>query len=55
MQDLRYFKFDQTPLNSTKLSVRQVAQIYTENECVGLIAIGKGSPIDCAKEVAILA
>lgn len=55
MQDLRYFIFDQSPLNSTKLSVRQVAKIYTENECVGLIAIGKGSPIDCAKEVAILA
>jgi len=55
IQDLRYFIFDQTPSNPTESSVRQAAQIYTENECDGFIAIGGGSSMDCAKAAAILA
>ncbi len=35
--------------------MRAAAKIYRENDCDGLIAVGGGSPIDCAKGVAIAA
>jgi alcohol dehydrogenase class IV len=47
--------FDQTPSNPTEAAVRAAAQIYRENGCDGLIALGGGSAIDCAKGVAIAA
>lgn len=47
--------FDQTPSNPTEAAVRAAAEIYTAQRCDGLIAVGGGSAIDCAKGVAIAA
>nr|WP_312377665.1 iron-containing alcohol dehydrogenase [Delftia acidovorans] len=47
--------FDQTPANPTEAAVRAAAAIYQEQRCDGLIAVGGGSAIDCAKGVAIAA
>jgi 4-hydroxybutyrate dehydrogenase len=45
--------FDQTPSNPTEAAVRAAAALYVDAECDGLIALGGGSAIDCAKGVAI--
>ncbi|BCO27724.1 1,3-propanediol dehydrogenase [Rhodoferax lithotrophicus] len=47
--------FDQTPSNPTEAAVRAAAALYTQQQCDGLIAVGGGSSIDCAKGVAIAA
>jgi alcohol dehydrogenase class IV len=47
--------FDQTPSNPTEAAVRAAAVLYTQHQCDGLIAVGGGSAIDCAKGVAIAA
>ncbi len=47
--------FDQTPSNPTETAVRAAADMYKRHHCDGLIAIGGGSAIDCAKGVAIAA
>jgi 4-hydroxybutyrate dehydrogenase len=47
--------FDQTPSNPTEAAVRAAAAIYKAQGCDGLIALGGGSAIDCAKGVAIAA
>ena len=47
--------FDQTPSNPTEAAVRTAAAMYREGRCNGLIAVGGGSAIDCAKGVAIAA
>lgn len=47
--------FDQTPSNPTETAVRAAAAIYKSQHCDGLIAVGGGSAIDCAKGVAIAA
>jgi 4-hydroxybutyrate dehydrogenase len=47
--------FDQTPSNPTEAAVRAAAEMYKANHCDGLIAVGGGSAIDCAKGVAIAA
>ena len=47
--------FDQTPSNPTEAAVRAAAAVYKQNHCDGLIALGGGSSIDCAKGVAIAA
>jgi len=47
--------FDQTPSNPTEAAVRAAAALYKKNGCDGLIALGGGSSIDCAKGVAIAA
>jgi alcohol dehydrogenase class IV len=47
--------FDQTPSNPTEAAVRAAAAVYKQNKCDGLIALGGGSSIDCAKGVAIAA
>ncbi len=47
--------FDQTPSNPTEAAVRAAAALYRANQCDGLIAVGGGSAIDCAKGVAIAA
>ncbi|MFN4003627.1 MAG: iron-containing alcohol dehydrogenase [Hylemonella sp.] len=47
--------FDQTPSNPTEAAVRAAVAIYQAQGCDGLIAIGGGSAIDCAKGVAIAA
>ncbi len=47
--------FDQTPSNPTEAAVRAAVEIYRRDRCDGLIALGGGSAIDCAKGVAIAA
>ncbi|AMM26357.1 iron-containing alcohol dehydrogenase [Variovorax sp. PAMC 28711] len=53
--DLDVAVFDQTPSNPTEASVRAAVEVYRANRCDGLIAVGGGSAIDCAKGVAIAA
>ncbi|MFT3721614.1 iron-containing alcohol dehydrogenase [Pseudorhodoferax sp.] len=47
--------FDATPPNPTEAAVRAAAALYREGGCDGLVAVGGGSSIDCAKGVAIAA
>ncbi len=47
--------FDQTPSNPTEAAVRAATAMYKASGCDGLIAVGGGSAIDCAKGVAIAA
>jgi 4-hydroxybutyrate dehydrogenase len=47
--------FDQTPSNPTEAAVRAAVAVYRDHQCDGLIALGGGSSIDCAKGVAIAA
>lgn len=47
--------YDNVPSNPTEAAVRGAAALYAEHQCDGLIAVGGGSPIDCAKGVAIAA
>jgi 4-hydroxybutyrate dehydrogenase len=47
--------FDQTPSNPTEAAVRAAVAAYQAGQCDGLIAVGGGSAIDCAKGVAIAA
>ena len=47
--------FDQTPSNPTEAAVRAAVALYRSGRCDGLVAVGGGSSIDCAKGVAIAA
>ena len=47
--------FDQTPSNPTEAAVRAAVEVYKATNCDGLVAVGGGSAIDCAKGVAIAA
>lgn len=47
--------FDETPSNPTERAVMAAVEVYKENRCDGLIALGGGSSIDCAKGVCIAA
>lgn len=47
--------FDQTPANPTEAAVRAAVEIYRAYGCDGLVAVGGGSAIDCAKGIAIAA
>ena len=47
--------FDGTPSNPTEAAVRAATAVYQREGCDGLIALGGGSAIDCAKGVAIAA
>ncbi len=47
--------YDQTPSNPTEAAVRAATLVFHERGCDGLIALGGGSAIDCAKGVAIAA
>ncbi len=53
--DLEVAVFDQTPSNPTEAAVRSAVELYRSANCDGLIAVGGGSAIDCAKGVAIAA
>ena len=55
LPDLTVAVFDQTPSNPTEAAVLVAAELYKTSGCDGLIAIGGGSAIDCAKGVAIAA
>lgn len=47
--------FDGTPSNPTEAAVREALVVARTQRCDGLIALGGGSSIDCAKGVAIAA
>ena len=47
--------FDQTPSNPTEQAVRAAQAVYNAHRADGLIALGGGSSIDCAKGLAIAA
>jgi len=47
--------FDQTPPNPNEATVRLAAQMYSDGDFDGLIAVGGGSAIDLAKGVAVCA
>ena len=53
LSSLKVAVFDQTPSNPTEAAVRSATAIYKAQKCDGLIAVGGGSSIDCAKGVAI--
>ena len=53
--ELPHAVFDGTPPNPTEAAVRAAVAIYQAEGCNGLIAVGGGSAIDCAKGVAIAA
>jgi 4-hydroxybutyrate dehydrogenase len=55
MAGMRVAVFDQTPSNPTEAAVQACAAMYRAQGCDGLIAVGGGSSIDCAKGVAIAA
>ncbi|HEY9096105.1 MAG TPA: iron-containing alcohol dehydrogenase [Hydrogenophaga sp.] len=45
--------FADTPSNPTEAAVRAAVDVYRQGNCDGLIALGGGSAIDCAKGLAI--
>lgn len=45
--------FADTPSNPTEAAVRGAVAVYKDQQCDGLIALGGGSAIDCAKGAAI--
>jgi alcohol dehydrogenase class IV len=47
--------YDGTPENPTEAAMRDALEIYKEEGCDGIIAIGGGSPMDLAKGVALMA
>lgn len=53
--DMPHAVYDGTPSNPTEAAVRAAAGTYRSARCDGLIAVGGGSAIDCAKGVAIAA
>ena len=53
--DMPHAVYDGTPSNPTETAVRAAAELYRAEHCDGLIAVGGGSAIDCAKGVAIAA
>ena len=52
---LRTAVFDATPSNPNEAAVRAATAAFDHFQCDGLIAVGGGSSIDCAKGVAIAA
>jgi 4-hydroxybutyrate dehydrogenase len=55
LEGIPYAIYDQTPSNPTEAAVRAAAAMYKAQGCDGLVAVGGGSAIDCAKGVAIAA
>lgn len=47
----KYFVYDKTVSNPTVSNVEEARLVYLDNNCEGIIAIGGGSTIDCAKAV----
>ena len=43
--------YDGTPSNPTEAAVREAVALFQQHGCDGLVAVGGGSSIDCAKGV----
>jgi len=54
IEDLEFVVFDQTPSNPNEASVLAAKALYLKHHCDGIIALGGGSCIDCAKGVALM-
>lgn len=48
-QNIKYYVYDETVPNPTIENIEEAAQLYKDNNCQGIIPIGGGSSIDCAK------
>lgn len=46
--------FSDVPTNPTERSVLAGLQRYRQSDCDGIVALGGGSPMDCAKAIALL-
>ena len=53
--DMRGAVYDGTPPNPNEQAVREAVALFNRHGCDGLIAVGGGSSIDCAKGAAIAA
>ncbi|HYN59668.1 MAG TPA: iron-containing alcohol dehydrogenase [Rubrivivax sp.] len=53
--DMRGAVYDRTPPNPNEAAVREAVALFRQQGCDGLIAVGGGSSIDCAKGAAIAA
>lgn len=49
--NIKYSIYDKTNPNPTVDNVEEALLVYKANNCNGLIAVGGGSPMDCAKAV----
>lgn len=54
LQNQAYCIFDETPSNPTQHAAEKGREIYLKNGCDGLIGLGGGSSIDCAKVISII-
>ena len=50
-EGIDYFIYDQTVPNPTIENIEEGLQMYRENQCMGIVAFGGGSPMDCAKGI----
>ncbi len=48
---VEYVLYDKTQPNPSTLNVKEALDLYLNNNCEGIIAIGGGSAMDCAKAV----
>lgn len=51
-EHIEYFVYDKTIPNPTIQNVETVVALYKDNHCTAFIALGGGSPMDCAKAAA---
>lgn len=49
--NIKYAVFDKTVPNPTIDNIEEALQMYKDNNCKAIIAVGGGSPMDCAKGV----
>ncbi|UPW18804.1 lactaldehyde reductase [Agarivorans sp. TSD2052] len=55
LHNISYALFDQVTPNPTASLVRQGYQVYLDHECDAFMAVGGGSPMDCAKAIRVMA
>lgn len=53
-EGISYTLFDAIVPNPKDTSVEEGARVYVQNRCDGIVSIGGGSPMDCAKAIGIV-
>lgn len=53
-KNIEFWSFSDISTNPTVKNCEDGKKVYLENKCEAIIAIGGGSPLDCAKGIAIL-
>ncbi len=53
-KDIKYIIYSNVSPNPHNEEVMQGAEVFHDNECTGILAVGGGSPIDCAKAIGIV-